>query len=418
MADSPKTVIDVTNSPKGLGWMRAVSMIVMGCVGVGILALPRTAAFAGWLAALLGLIFAGLVNLYNNIILWRTLFLTAQGEDRVARSYEHAVRSTFGVGGSIYSGIIVHVLLISVCVAMLILMGSTTEAMTRVLNRQAWIALWTLVGIPFSWIKEVKDVGFIAVFGVTSASAMVIVIIVASADRMVTDGISESLAVVPSDALEFIAALASYFYVYSFTAASPTICYHMTKPENFPKTVVVATIFITLLYSSVMELGYVGYGQFIATVDTIVDAISPPGQTLDVFGWLINITVLAVMLPHYLVQFTPTAKQIDRMSSHIGERKGWSTKRCKVTALVCRTLLVIAEGGLAIVIPKVSSIVSLIGAFCSTQVTILFPIACYMKVKRQHQLPWPLWEILVHALFTMVAFVIMGIGIYGAIIHF
>ncbi|EEQ99044.1 amino acid transporter, putative, partial [Perkinsus marinus ATCC 50983] len=206
--------------------------------------------------------------------------------------------------------------------------------------------------------------------------------------------------------------------VYGFTATTPTICYHMTKPRNFPKTVVAATIFITLLYSSVMELGYVGYGQFLTTVDTIVDAISPPGQTLDVFGWLINITILAVMLPHYLVLFTPTAKQIDAMCSHIGERKGWSVGRCTLAALICRTILVILEGGLAIVIPKVSSIVSLIGAFCVTQITTLFPIACYMKAKRQHQLPWPIWEILLHSLFAMVAFVVMGIGIYGAIINF
>ncbi|EER03763.1 hypothetical protein Pmar_PMAR022712, partial [Perkinsus marinus ATCC 50983] len=51
-------------------------------------------------------------------------------------------------------------------------------------------------------------------------------------------------------------------------------------------------------------------------------------------------------------------------------------------------------------------------------VTTLFPIACFMKAKRQHHLPWPVWEILLHFVLAMVAFVVMGIGIYGAIIDF
>ncbi|KAF4756874.1 hypothetical protein FOZ63_006512 [Perkinsus olseni] len=301
---------------------------------------------------------------------------------------------------------------------MLILMGSTSHAMTRVLDKRIWVLIWTAVGIPFSWIKEVKDVGLVAAVGVTSASAMVIIIIAASADKMLTDGIPEEIAVIPRGAIDFLSNLATYFFVFSFTVTSPTVCYHMNKPMDFPITLIAAMIFITLVYMSVMELGYAAYGQSLSEVDTIVDAISPPGQPLDVFGWLINIVILIVMLPHFLVLFTPTAKQIDVLCSNVGERRQWSASHTKIACLVGRTCLVILDGCIAIVVPKVSSLVSLIGAICVTQNSILFPIACYVKIKRQHQYPFPKWEVPLLVLLFVIGLMVIVIGLYGAVVHF
>ncbi|KAF4715053.1 hypothetical protein FOZ63_030848 [Perkinsus olseni] len=278
--------------------------------------------------------------------------------------------------------------------------------MTRVLDKRIWVLIWTAIGIPFSWIKEVKDVG------------LVIVIIVASADKMITDGIPEDLAVLRPSPLDFLASLASYFFAYSFTATSPTVCYHMNRPMDFPKMLVAAVLLITLLYMSVMELGYAAYGQSLSEVDTIVDAISPPGQPLDVFGWLINIVILMVMLPHFLVLFTPTAKQIDVLCSYVGERRQWSSSHTKVACLVGRTCLVIVDGCIALVVPKVSSLVSLVGALCVTQISILFPIACYIKIKRQHRYPFPKWEVPLLVLLFVIGLVVTVIGLYGAILHF
>ncbi|EER10837.1 transmembrane transporter, putative [Perkinsus marinus ATCC 50983] len=417
--DSPhkSSVPEIENPQDGLGWIKAACTIAMSCVGVGVLALPRTSVTSGWLGSLIGLGIAVAIVYYTNILLWRTLRLTADNENEITRSYEQAGRATFGRVASIYIGFIIHITLASVCCAMLILLGSTCLAMTGVLNKRVWIVLWTLVGIPFSWIKEIKDVGIVAAIGVLSSSAMVIVIIAASVNKMIDDA-PDDLTAVPLSAIDFLSNLATYFFVNGFAASTPTVCFHMNKPEDFPKTLAAAMTFITLVYMTVMELGYAAYGPLLAQVDTIVDALSPPGRSLDVFGWLINIVVLIVLIPHFLVMFTPTAKQMDLLCSNFSERRKWSTVKSKLLCLSARTCLVILEGLIAIVVPRVSSLVSVIGAFCMVQFSIFFPVACYHKIKRLQHLTTPKLVVVFQILIVAIGFVVMVMGLYGSVTRF
>ncbi|KAF4684298.1 UbiA prenyltransferase domain-containing protein 1 [Perkinsus olseni] len=320
MTDDIKTTpADVPNASTGLGWMRAACTIVMGCVGVGILALPA-------------------VTFYNNILLWKTLHLAADGENQVVRCYEEAVRATYGTAVSIYFGVIIHAFLVSVCSAMLVLLGSTCYAMTHILQKRIWALIWTAIGIPFSWIKEVKDVGLVAAVGVTSASAMVIVILVASANRLISGSARDSLVTAPRGAIDFLSNLASYFFVFAFTATSPTVCYHMNRPMDFPENVDCRGIVDNFVV-------HVRYG---ARLRGVCLSTSSVGSS--------NIVILVVMLPHFLVLFTPTAKQIDVLCSNVGERRRWSASHTKIACLVGRTCLVILDGCIAIVVPKVSSL--------------------------------------------------------------
>ncbi|KAF4690466.1 hypothetical protein FOZ60_017317 [Perkinsus olseni] len=419
MALPPKTPhADLPLKPSGLGWFRGACTLTMTAVGVGILSLPETATRSGWLGSIIGLTFAACIIFHNNHLLWRTLCLAAEDQGEVVRCYEQAGRAAFGIGGSIYFGIVLHLALGAVCSVMLLLLASTCEAMARALDKRVWIALWTIVGILLSWIKEVKNVGAFAAVGVLSASAMVIVIIAASANKLVTDGVGEDLIVGPRNAVDFLSIFATYFFAYGISATTPTVCYNMTKPMDFPKSLAVAMIFCTGVYLTAMELGYAAYGQSLSKADTIADAISPPGQPLNGFGWLINLVILMVVLSHFLVLFTPTAKQLDVLCASVGERRQWSTMKNKVACLVGRTCLVILEGCIAIVVPKVDSLVGLIGAFCVTQLSVFFPIACYIKMKRHRHLPLKKWELFLFAVLVAIGFVVMVLGVYGAAVQF
>ncbi|KAF4704284.1 hypothetical protein FOZ62_020144, partial [Perkinsus olseni] len=248
---------DVQLKPSGLGWFRGACTLTMTAVGLGLLSLPGTATRSGWLGSIIGLTIASSIILYNNHLLYRTLRLAAKDEQEVAKCYEEAGRAAFGDWASIYFGATLHVTLIAVCSVMLLLLASTCEAMALVLDRRAWAAIWTVVGIVLSWIKEVKNVGVVAAFGVLSVSAMVIVIFVASANKLIADGVAEDLRVLPRGAIDFFSVFATYFFGYGMSSTTPTVCYNMTRPTDFPKALIVAMVFCTGLYMAVMELGYV-----------------------------------------------------------------------------------------------------------------------------------------------------------------
>lgn len=409
---------DVVVEQPGIGWFRAACTLTMTAVGLGVLALPGTATHSGWLGSLFGLLVASSIILYNNHLLWRALRLAAKEEEEVAKCYEEVGRVAFGKIAAVYFGATLHVTLIAVCSVMLLLLASTCEAMALVLDRRAWVAIWIVVGIPLSWIKEVKNVGFIATIGVVTVSAMVIVIFVASADKLVQDGVARDLKVGPDGAIDFFSMFATYFFGYGMSSTTPTVCANMTRPMDFPKALFVALVFCTALYMAVMELGYIAYGQALAGADTIAGAISPAGQRLNTFGWIINVVVLVVVSSHYLVLFTPTAKKVDELCLDISEKKQWSSFKYKLVSLLGRTGLVILEGCIAIVVPKVDALVSLIGAFCVPHLSIFFPIACYVKMRRSHQLSIPKWELVLFAALIVIGFVVMVLGIYGAIIQF
>ncbi|KAF4674937.1 hypothetical protein FOL46_003384 [Perkinsus olseni] len=394
---------DARGKSSGIGWFRGACTLTMTAVGIGILALPGTATHSGWLGGLIGLTVAATIVFYNNHLLWRTLRLAAEGKGEVVRCYEQAAGAAFGIGGSIYLGCVLHVTLGTACSVMLLLLASTCEAMAHALDKRVWIALWTVVGIPLSWMKEVKNVGVVAAVGVVSASLMVIVMVAASANKLITDGVGEDVVVGPRSAIDFLSIFATYFYAYGISATTPTVCYNMNDPLDFPKSLAVAMIFCTGVYLTAMELGYAAYGQSLSKADTIADAISPPGQPLTVFGWLISLVILMVVLSHFLVLFTPTAKQLDALCASVGERRRWSDFQSKVAFLVGRTCLVILEGLIAIVVPKYA---------------IFFPVACHVKIKRRKQMPAAKWELLLFVLLSVIGLVVMAMGVYGAVVHF
>ncbi|EEQ98627.1 amino acid transporter, putative [Perkinsus marinus ATCC 50983] len=408
----------ISVKPSGLGWFAGACTLTMTAIGVGILTLPGTATSSGWLGSVIGLTLATTIVFHNNLLLWRTLRLAVRDGNETAKCYEEAGGITFGTGAAIYFGFVLHVTLVAVCSVMFLLLASTCEAMARVFDRRVWIALWVLVGIPLSWIREVKDVGIIAAAGVLSATAMVVVIIAASANKLVVDGTAHDLEVGPRGVVDYLSVFATYFFAYGISATTPTVCYNMSKPNDFPKSLVAALGFSTLVYLVVMELGYAAYGQALSKADTIVGAISPSGQPLNVFGWLINLVVLLVVLSHFLVLFTPTAKQVDAVCSTVGERRRWSTFNYRIGCSVGRTCLVIFEGFIAIVVPKVDILVGLIGAFCVTQLSVFFPIACYIKIQMNLGSSIPKWKSFFFVLLMVVGLVVMGMGVYGAILNF
>ncbi|KAF4661244.1 hypothetical protein FOL47_006765 [Perkinsus chesapeaki] len=402
----------------GIGWMKAACTLAMTAVGVGILALPGTAVQAGWLGSVIGLFIASLIIFYNNHLLWRTLSLVRGNESGDVKCYEDAGGSAFGVGGSVYFGVILHTALILVCSVMILLLAATTETLTQVLSRRIWTAIWTAISISLALIRDMKHVGSIAAVGAMSASVMVIVIIAACISKLATDGVSNEVMVMPQKGLKFISVFATYFFAYGLSTVTPTVYHGMANPSDFPKALSTAIFFCLCLYTSTLELGYLAYSQSLASADTVLAAISPPNQPLTIFGWLINIIVIVVVLSHILVLFTPTAKRVDMTWSAISERRRWSTFQLRVCLMASRTLLIILEGCIAIAVPKVDVLVGLIGAFCVTQLSVFFPIACYVKLKRRRKISIPLWETLLFMLLVAVASLVMVMGIYGASLQF
>ncbi|KAF4661245.1 hypothetical protein FOL47_006766 [Perkinsus chesapeaki] len=402
-----------TASNGGVSVMRASCSIVMTAVGIGILALPRATAESGFVGGCITLCVAGLASFIAGLLLWKALFLNPTGVGTTAMpTFEEMGSVAFGRWGSVYFGLILHVVLTAICAVLLVLLASTTVALTKTWNIRLWIMVWALVCLPLSWIRKMKSVGIVASIGVLSVCVLVAVVIIACIQQLIESGPAKDYSVMSNDPLDLLSNFATFIFSFGFSATTPTITFSMKEPKRYPVSLAIAAIFCVLVYAVVMLLGYGAYGNSLLQTDTIVQAISPPNERLSPSGWVINLVVLVVVASHFLVLFTPTALAVDDLLSRARCIKG----RSRIWSLAARSGVVILQALIGIAIPSVDKLVNLIGALCVIQLCFIIPIACYVKLKRMAGIPIGKLEVLWYILLLLLALLAMGIGIYGAIV--
>lgn len=399
----------------GASIWRSASSLVMTAIGLGILAMPRAMAQSGWVGGLLSLFLSTAVAAFGALLLWRAALLNPQNRETPMASFEAIGRASFGRAGAVIPSLVLHILLIFVCAALLLVLASSILSLTRVLSIRIWLLISGIVCLPLTWIKDMKEVGLVAAFGVATVAAAVITIIVACIAHYVEREDDPAYQISSPSPLDLIATFNMFVLSFTVTVTEPTVIATMDNPRDFPKALALAFGFILLVYTAITILGYLAFGETLLQVDTVVDAIAPPADSLTVVAWVIYIIMLLLVAVHLLVLFMPTAHFIDSLCRFDDMGRWHTPRRATLARIVTRSLQLGACVALAVAIPSFNRLVNILAAFCIIMLAVVFPILFYLRLHylNKERVNWIVCAVAL--LLLLLSPVLIGAGLYVAV---
>ncbi|NXN28014.1 S36A1 protein, partial [Nycticryphes semicollaris] len=177
----------------------------------------------------------------------------------------------------------------------------------------------------------------------------------------------------------------------------------MKKPQQFPVILYVGMTIVTLLYISLSVLGYLRFG---ADIQASITLNLPNCWLYQAVKLLFSFGIFFT----YAVQFyVPAEIIIPPLVARVSERWGW------VVNLLLRVALVSVTCVLAILIPRLDLVISLVGSISSSALALIFPplleIATYYT-EGMH--PLIITKDIIISLFGFVGFVV---GTYEALVE-
>uniref|UniRef100_A0A7S3UKP7 Amino acid transporter transmembrane domain-containing protein n=1 Tax=Oxyrrhis marina TaxID=2969 RepID=A0A7S3UKP7_OXYMA len=387
----------------------------MTAIGLGILAMPRALAESGWVSGLLSLFLSAVVAGFGCLILWKATFLNPDSRDTPMSTFEEIGRVSFGKAGATISSLLLHTLLIFVCAVLLVVLASSLLTLTRTLNLRLWILICGVICLPLSWIKHMKEVGLVAAFGVATVAAAVICIMCACIAAYIGEESTPDYQVSSGSPLVLVSTFNTFLLSFTVSVTEPTIISAMEKPQDFPKALLMAFTFILCVYAGVSVLGYLAFGDTLLNRDTIVEAIAPPGTSLSAVAWIINIVMLLLVAVHLLVLFMPTAHFIDSLL-RLDDMKRWNNPtRAGIVRILTRSLQLCVCVVLGVGIPSVDRLVGILAAFCIIVLSVVLPMAFYIRLKYLNKEPFNKIELALVIFLLVLSPAFIGTGLYEAV---
>lgn len=398
--------------------------ILCTMAGTGILQLPYTLKQGGW--ACVGLVVAiGMITCYNGIILIRSLYLVDGGK-RLA-GYPQIGHAACGKAGTIIVQVFHKATLVGVTTIFLILaakfllegLGGGGDGMLfHVHDTVRFTNIWTVVAGVIVWIpvitfKTLKEIAPLAIFGIATSMACVVVVVVfafllypihqdSSAVILpfinVTGCNSTDLLGCPVLARKsfdyklFPSAFAAITLSFGGHAVFPSIEQHMRKPSQFASTLSIAFSVLVALYLVTAISGYYVFGD--STYSPILCNLPRDNSWM---GYLTKFTKLLVAI-HVMIAYPMLMNVVVRELEVLFriEKEG---RPCCVQFLL-RSLLRTAFVGLTVVVaievPYFAPVMSFVGAVCLTMIVFILPVVFHWilrtRMARQQRLGNPMYD--------------------------
>jgi len=371
---APSVGIDGAQNAKSLHQGRttvagAVFNLVCGCVGSGILGLPKALAHTGWSGVILICVATGFVNIASKWLI-ECLHLVP---GRRLKSYEEVGEACFGQRGRTLVGIFQHVTLFGVCTITLVLLGGSMEALSKELTVRAWILIFTTVLLPLAFLKTMSDVAFLASFGVFSSIIVSFIIIIKGLMAYDAHGDSNYDPIAAKLFLGFSIIIFSAGY----PAVLPALEFEMIEPEKWPLAVNISTAIITVLYLFIAITGYLGWGNQVK--DNVLDSMSQGNGAVK----LAYALIVARLLVAYPLPLNPMCLALENFT---GINK-LSSRLELMLRLPLRSLLVLSTVLIALIIPYFGDLMGLLGSLAAGVLAFIFPPVFYYTLSKRVNQP-------------------------------
>lgn len=381
--------------------------VLKGNIGTGLLALPLAVKNAGVIVGGAGLLLLGIIAAHCMIILLQSS--RTMCKLRGIESLDYAQTTQEAVGYfleqqniliklrpilRLLSGIAVNFFLILTqfgfcCVYFVFIGVSVQQVLDDVygvsLNKEVVIAIFVPLVVMATWIRNLDELAPFSTIANICIAFSLLVILYDEIEKFVTKQEDDKAAVRVHDGVE----LATYktlplFFggvAFAFEGIGVVLPLEnkMKKPEHAVSVLVIGMTMVVVLYTTFGVLGYLTFGNDIEASITL--NLASDNIVEKIFFSLAKLYYAYAVFAGYLVQFyvpmdfleVPIYSKLkicNKLEYKYPHRRQWFFFSFQI---VFRTIIVLITAGIALGLPDLGDLISLIGAFACCSLAFIIP---------------------------------------------
>ncbi|KAF3443985.1 hypothetical protein FNV43_RR13675 [Rhamnella rubrinervis] len=334
--------------------------------GVGILSVPYAVASGGWLSLTLLLTIA-IVVFYTGILVQRCMEF-----DSDIRSYPDIGKRAFGNKGRTVLSIIMLMDLYLCAIVFLILEGDNLYNLfpnnglqisgIAVDGKQCFVVIVGIVILPSLWLDNLSLLSYVSASGVLASAIILVSILWTGAFEGVGfhhEGKLLNLPGIPT-------AVSLFAFCYSAHPVIPTLYNSIENKRQFSNVLILCFTVCTLGYITMAIFGYLMFGSSVESQITLNLPVGKLSSRIAIY------TTLVAPIAKYPMAVTPIVDAaMNYCPSHVSKR---------LFGILVSTALLIGSITVALVLPFLADLMSLVGAFLGIAASIIVPCVCYLKI--------------------------------------
>ncbi|KAK4872818.1 hypothetical protein RN001_014847 [Aquatica leii] len=351
--------------------------LLRGCMGTGILAMPKAFSYAGYCLGTVATLVIGFFCAYSIHLLVKAEYELCKRKKIPSLTYTRIAVEAFSEGPKClrgfapYSGIMVNVLLLIYqlggCSVYIVFIAFNVKAVVGTYITDIRIEYYMLMLLPplifVNWIKNLKKLAPLSIF----ANFITLISFVIILYYIITIKPTFENRKMIGDVTNFPLFFGTVLYALEGVAVIIPLENEMKTPKSFKGVFGVLSkgmLIIVLLYASLGLFGYLTFGKDVEGSITL----SLPDE--EVLAQLVKLGLAFSIFLTYPIQFYPPIDII--WIQYLGPKlKNDSMKT--FWELTLRTVLVFLTFILAVAVPSLDLCISLLGAFCLSTVGIAIP---------------------------------------------
>lgn len=375
--------------------LQTIMHILKANVGTGLLALPQAVMNAGLIAGPLGLVVLGIIASHCMMVLADCSRALCQRHQISTLNYSEAAKvcteehfPRLGTVASIVVNIFLCITQFGFCCIYFVFMGTNIQqvfstAFNISIDCRVWMVIMLAPVILFSWIRNLDTLASFSSIANICIVFSLLVILYEEFYRFTT-GSEASKAAVRVVSLPYVTpeTLPLFFgtavYAYEGIGVALPLENKMKTPSHFNRIGWIAMSIVISLYSVFGSLGYLAYGTVLKGSITL--NLESNITAMKIFFLLTKLFYSYAIFATYMVQFYVPMDFMEPvlhkcLNLHkLKNRFPTHHSAIKMAAEnAFRAVVVMITAVLAVSIPDLGDLISLVGAFASTSLSFIFP---------------------------------------------
>lgn len=377
-------------------------------VGVGILSLPYAFKVSGWyLGGFLLLAFC-LFTRYTAMKLAECMDTNGS-----FKTYADVGEGAFGKTGRAMISVFFMVELIVASVALAILSADSIATLLPSLDTRLIKLGVFLVFTPSTWSKSLSHLTIASMLGVFTILALFSILLgeglshkEMSPGNLLHPARTDPW---PRDWSRTPLCIGLISAGFSGHAVFASIKSQMAEPKKFPRVVNVSYLVTALLYLAFAAVGYLMFGQ-----DTMVE-VSQNLPRIHGYPRALAVVTIMVVIVNPFTKFALTVQPVCLTAEQYLAQKfsHYVVSHPNATRICNRTTVCMFVISAAIVVPGFDRIMSILGSLFSMMVSVIIPIAMYLKIFQRNLSPLKyLWNVVLLVVGSLLALTGTAYGIF------
>eukprot|EP00039_Didymoeca_costata_P025424 m.13251 g.13251 ORF g.13251 m.13251 type:complete len:502 (-) comp4820_c0_seq1:88-1593(-) len=404
---------------EGMSWLDASFMITAIILGLGVLGLPQAVSRLGWLWGTLIVCVGASVAIYSGLLINKAVHTVTERFELRPTTYSMLVENALGPNTGIFCHVVQQTYLGGIIISCQLTAGYCLRQIFYYSGFEACIyiahAIIAALMLPVMQIKSLREANIIAIIGVGAVIICLIMFMIELLKESHPKPRTSTDFPKGSSAMYAAQACSTILFAYQGQTIFPEIMSEMTNPEDFPKAVYSSIWFMTSVYLIVALLGYYAMGSDSTYLQTWAD---------DVMGnSLVTTLANALLAIHVMVGYAINGNVFNKalfkalfarkdgaeVAADMVDSKPGNLPWFGVTCITVFGAYLFAN-----LVGDLDGLISLIGAFCGTCLTILFPVAAVMHLQKKFLGPL---EKVGHSIIFLAGLALLGFGSYSSCIE-